>query len=155
MREANPSTTFLSLGQYVVRFDAVEQELLLNASTDASKDPSIPRPSLVIPPTSSLTLDERAMTLATAVSIDFDYFSRHSGGGGLGFPFFIWGGGGGGDELGRGGGGGAAAGGVAGAAEAGEGEFVGEQDPESFPEEEVWGESSGFDDVGGGDGDGW
>ena len=26
-----------------------------------------------------LTLDERAVMLATAVSIDFDYFSRHSG----------------------------------------------------------------------------
>lgn len=30
-----------------------------------------------------LTLDERAVMLATAVSIDFDYFSRHSRGGGL------------------------------------------------------------------------
>ncbi len=59
--------------------------------------------SLVIPPSSNaLTLDERAMTLATAVSIDFDYFSRHSGGGGMGLPFFIWGGGGG-EDLDRGG----------------------------------------------------
>lgn len=119
---------------------------MLNASTDAAKDSSAPRPSLVIPPTSSLTLDERAMTLATAVSIDFDYFSRHSGGGGLGFPFFIWGGGGGGDELGRGAG--------ASGAVVGEEDVVDERDPEAFPEEEVWGEPSGFDDVGG-DGDGW
>jgi len=43
-----------------------------------------------------LTLDERAMALATAVTIDIDYFSRHSGSG-MGFPMFFWGGGGGGD----------------------------------------------------------
>ncbi|KAF8437786.1 Scramblase-domain-containing protein, partial [Terfezia claveryi] len=37
-----------------------------------------------------MTLDERAVMMATAVTIDFDYFSRHSGhGGGFGFfPFF-------------------------------------------------------------------
>ncbi|KAF8468159.1 Scramblase-domain-containing protein [Kalaharituber pfeilii] len=36
-----------------------------------------------------MTLDERAVMLATAVTIDFDYFSRHSGHGGIGFfPFF-------------------------------------------------------------------
>lgn len=41
----------------------------------------------------SLTLDEKAVMLANAVSIDFDYFSRHSGAGG-GFLFF-----GGGDDI--------------------------------------------------------
>jgi hypothetical protein len=46
------------------------------------------------------------MALATAVTIDIDYFSRHSGAGGMGFPFFMWGGGVG-DEYGRGGGAGA------------------------------------------------
>ncbi|KAI5799206.1 scramblase [Peziza echinospora] len=47
--------------------------------------------------TRGMTLDERAVMLATAVTIDFDYFSRHSRhGGGLGFfPFFGMGGGGG------------------------------------------------------------
>ena len=42
-----------------------------------------------------MTLDERAVMLATAVTIDFDYFSRHSRhGGGMGyFPFFGMGGG--------------------------------------------------------------
>ena len=37
-----------------------------------------------------MTLDERAVMLAAAVTIDFDYFSRHSGhGGGFAyFPFF-------------------------------------------------------------------
>ncbi|KAG0674926.1 hypothetical protein C6P40_002549 [Pichia californica] len=43
----------------------------------------------------SLTLDEKAVMLANAVSIDFDYFSRHSGVGGGGFLFF----GGGGDDI--------------------------------------------------------
>ncbi|KAE8145944.1 Scramblase-domain-containing protein [Aspergillus avenaceus] len=37
-----------------------------------------------------MTLDQRAVMLATAVSIDFDYFSRHSGSGGFGFmPMWI------------------------------------------------------------------
>lgn len=36
-----------------------------------------------------MTLDQRAVMLATAVSIDFDYFSRHSGSGGIGF-FPLW-----------------------------------------------------------------
>jgi hypothetical protein len=37
-----------------------------------------------------MTLDQRAVILATAVSIDFDYFSRHSGSGGFGFmPLWI------------------------------------------------------------------
>ncbi|KAI9373751.1 Scramblase-domain-containing protein [Aspergillus egyptiacus] len=39
--------------------------------------------------TTGMTLDQRAVMLATAVSIDFDYFSRHSHGGGMGF-FPIW-----------------------------------------------------------------
>lgn len=39
---------------------------------------------------SAMTLDQRAVMLATAVSIDFDYFSRHSGAGGFGFmPLWI------------------------------------------------------------------
>jgi hypothetical protein len=42
-----------------------------------------------------MTLDQRAVMLATAVSVDFDYFSRHSGGvGGVGmWPLWMpWGG---------------------------------------------------------------
>ncbi len=49
--------------------------------------------------TRALTLDERAVALATAVSIDFDYFSRHSEGmhgGRRMFPWFYMGGMGGG-----------------------------------------------------------
>ncbi|KAL4894607.1 Scramblase-domain-containing protein [Aspergillus ambiguus] len=38
----------------------------------------------------AMTLDQRAVMLATAVSVDFDYFSRHSGAGGVGFmPLWI------------------------------------------------------------------
>ena len=45
----------------------------------------------------AMTLDQRAVVLATAVSIDFDYFSRSGGGGGfipLWFPFPMGGAGG-------------------------------------------------------------
>lgn len=45
---------FTDTGHYVLRMDAVED----NAR--------------------GMTLDERAVTLACAVSIDFDYFSHHS-----------------------------------------------------------------------------
>lgn len=41
-----------------------------------------------------MTLDERAISLAAAISIDFDYFSRHSSSGGGFMPFFWMGGGG-------------------------------------------------------------
>ncbi|KAJ5831909.1 hypothetical protein N7474_000220 [Penicillium riverlandense] len=61
-----------------------------------------------------MTLDQRAVMLATAVSVDFDYFSRHSGAGGVGF-MPLWFPGVGGEAAA---GGGAAAGGAA-AGEAG------------------------------------
>ncbi|KEQ75136.1 Scramblase-domain-containing protein, partial [Aureobasidium namibiae CBS 147.97] len=50
----------------------------------------------------AMTLDQRAVMLATAVSIDFDYFSRHSGalGGGGFFPIWFPGMGGGAAEGG-------------------------------------------------------
>ncbi|KAF1363466.1 Scramblase-domain-containing protein [Lizonia empirigonia] len=42
-----------------------------------------------------MTLDQRAVMLATAVTIDFDYFSRHSGSGGMMWPMWMpWVGGG-------------------------------------------------------------
>ncbi|KAK5938079.1 hypothetical protein PMZ80_009668 [Knufia obscura] len=63
-----------------------------------------------------MTLDQRALMLATAVTVDFDYFSRHSRGGGI-IPLPMMMGGGGAAE-------GGAAGGVAGAA--GEAGAVGE-----------------------------
>eukprot|EP01113_Clastostelium_recurvatum_P037294 TRINITY_DN5432_c0_g2_i2.p1 TRINITY_DN5432_c0_g2~~TRINITY_DN5432_c0_g2_i2.p1 ORF type:complete len:437 (-),score=163.23 TRINITY_DN5432_c0_g2_i2:124-1434(-) len=48
---------FTDASQYVVRMDALQDS------------------------TRPLTLDERAIVLATAITIDFDYFSRHSGSG--------------------------------------------------------------------------
>ena len=61
---------------------------------------------------SGMTLDQRAIMLATAVTVDFDYFSRHSGGSGMFLPLWL----GGGGEAGAAGG---AAGAAGGAAEAG------------------------------------
>ena len=63
---------------------------------------------------SGMTLDQRAIMLATAVTVDFDYFSRQSRGGGLMLPWMMMGGGG---EAAGGAAGGAA--GAGGAAEAG------------------------------------
>ena len=62
----------------------------------------------------AMTLDQRAVMLATAVSIDFDYFSRHSRAHAPGFMPVFWPMGGGAAE------GGAAGAGAAGAAGAGE-----------------------------------
>ncbi|KAI8639275.1 Scramblase-domain-containing protein [Parasitella parasitica] len=62
---------FTDTGEYVLRMDAVDGN------------------------SRGMTLDERAVTLACAVSIDFDYFSRHSthgSGGFMPFPMFGMGG---------------------------------------------------------------
>jgi hypothetical protein len=77
-------------------------------------------------PVSGMTLDQRAVMLATAVSIDFDYFSRHSssGMGGM-WPMWMPWFGGGGEAAGGAAAGGAAAG-EAGAAGAGAIGAVGE-----------------------------
>lgn len=64
-----------------------------------------------------MTLDQRAVMLATAVSIDFDYFSRHSHGTGGWFPIPLWWGGGAAEGAGAAGAAGAA--GEAGAVGAG------------------------------------
>lgn len=74
-----------------------------------------------------MTLDQRAVMLATAVTVDFDYFSRHSNAGGVGWMPFMWGGSGEAAGGAAGAGAGAAgAGEVAGAAGAtGVGEVAG------------------------------
>lgn len=64
----------------------------------------------------AMTLDQRAVMLATAVSIDFDYFSRHSHTGSGGFLPFMWPMGGGAAGAGEAGAAGAGAGAAAGAA---------------------------------------
>ncbi|TPX32591.1 hypothetical protein SmJEL517_g04268 [Synchytrium microbalum] len=43
--------------------------------------------------TRPITLDERAVLLGTAINIDIDYFSRHSGNSGMGIPLPFFGGG--------------------------------------------------------------
>ncbi|KAK6461597.1 phospholipid scramblase 1 [Scheffersomyces coipomensis] len=64
---------FTDTGVYIIRMDP--------ASFAGMGDlyPSVAGP---------LTLDQRAILLGNAVSIDFDYFSRHSNSGGLGFFSF-------------------------------------------------------------------
>ncbi|KLO14175.1 Scramblase [Schizopora paradoxa] len=65
-------------GQYIIRFKPTP--LLHENGAPSSREPSVIR---------DLKLEEKAVTLATAVNIDYDYFSRHSEGGHLGFlPFF-------------------------------------------------------------------
>ncbi|KAH7909250.1 Scramblase-domain-containing protein [Hygrophoropsis aurantiaca] len=69
---------FTDTGQYFVSFRVPPTE----ASESTTPTTTIVR---------DLTLNERALVLAMAVNIDFDYFSRHSQGGhGLGIPMW-WG----------------------------------------------------------------
>lgn len=99
---------FTDTGVYALRMDAAaldqEPSHLVSQTGQADLGPG-------------MTLDQRAVMLATAVSIDFDYFSRHSGSGGMMWPMWMpWFGGAG--EAGGAAAGGAAAG-EAGAAGAG------------------------------------
>ena len=92
---------FTDTGQYVLRFDSVGQDELLAPRIQQAVEPGQaidPNQGREIVPSEqsvrAMTLDERAVALATAVSVDFDYFSRHSssGSGGM-FPFMMMGGG--------------------------------------------------------------
>ncbi|KAF1954098.1 Scramblase-domain-containing protein [Byssothecium circinans] len=93
---------FTDTGVYALRMDAAG--LAVGSQTTNQPD--------VIPEHTGMTLDQRAVMLATAVSVDFDYFSRHSGSGGLlpMWPMWMPWGGGAGEAAG-----GAAAGEAAGA----------------------------------------
>ena len=88
---------FTDTGVYALRMDAVglaqEPGHMISRSGRSSKAAD-----------AGMTLDQRAVMLATAVSVDFDYFSRHSGhGGGGGFmPLWFPGMGGGAAEAGAG-----------------------------------------------------
>ncbi|KAL8829427.1 MAG: hypothetical protein Q9191_002018 [Dirinaria sp. TL-2023a] len=109
-------------GVYMLRMDsaglAEEPKHLISQTGQAGKSARNDSPRA-----SGLTLDQRAVMLATAVSVDFDYFSRMSrSGGGMMPMWFPWWGGG--AEAG-GAGAGAEAGGAAGAGEAGVGEAAG------------------------------
>ncbi|KAK4987220.1 hypothetical protein LTR28_001887, partial [Elasticomyces elasticus] len=102
---------FTDTGVYALRMDSAAL-----AAATATQD--LPEEERV-----AMTLDQRAVMLATAVSIDFDYFSRHSGAGHGGFMplWFPWWGGG----AAEGGAAEAGAAGAAGAGEAGAAEGVG------------------------------
>lgn len=100
---------FTDTGVYALRMDSAAQSSALE-NADGQEVGRYEKEA------TGMTLDQRAVMLASAVSIDFDYFSRHSSSsGGMGFmPLWFPGMGGGAAE------GGAAAGGAAGAGAAGE-----------------------------------
>lgn len=100
---------FTDTGVYALRMDSA-------ARSSALESPDGQEVGRYEKEATGMTLDQRAVMLASAVSIDFDYFSRHSSSsGGMGFmPLWFPGMGGGAAE------GGAAAGGAAGAGAAGE-----------------------------------
>ncbi|OAP64680.1 hypothetical protein AYL99_00652 [Fonsecaea erecta] len=98
---------FTDTGSYVLRMDAAGMEDPADKQGDRGYAEALGGRE----GNYGMTLDQRAVMLATAVTIDYDYFSRHSGGHGF-FP--IWLGGGGGEAAG-----GAAGAGAAGAGEAG------------------------------------
>ena len=103
---------FTDTGVYVLRMDSAAQSTALE-STDGKELERYERDA------TAMTLDQRAVMLATAVSIDFDYFSRHSHAGGHGFMPIFWPMGGGAAEGGAAGGAAGAGAGAAGAGEAG------------------------------------
>lgn len=111
---------FTDTGVYALRMDAAglskEPSHLVSQTGQQGKPTTEDYPGM--------TLDQRAVMLATAVSIDFDYFSRHSGSGGM-FPMWMpmWFGGG---EAAGGAAAGGAAAGEAGATGAGAIGAVGE-----------------------------
>ncbi|KAL8772786.1 MAG: hypothetical protein Q9209_002131 [Squamulea sp. 1 TL-2023] len=81
---------FTDTGVYALRMDAAERIQDQSSSTGQTNLATLHKGD------GGMTLDQRAVMLATAVTIDFDYFSRHSGaGGGTGWIplWFPWGGG--------------------------------------------------------------
>jgi hypothetical protein len=69
---------FTDTGQYTVSFSPLPP----SAEDNTPREPIVMR---------ELSLQERALVLAMAVNVDFDYFSRHSEGGpGLGIWHFGW-----------------------------------------------------------------
>ncbi|EME43261.1 hypothetical protein DOTSEDRAFT_72609 [Dothistroma septosporum NZE10] len=97
---------FTDTGVYALRMDSAAQ-------TTALQDASGQELARYERKAAAMTLDQRAVMLATAVSIDFDYFSRHSSVGGGGFMPIFWPMGGGAAEGGAAGAGAGAAGGAA------------------------------------------
>ncbi|KAF2140124.1 uncharacterized protein K452DRAFT_335194 [Aplosporella prunicola CBS 121167] len=122
---------FTDTGVYALRMDASAVEHLQQQEPPQQQQQQQQQQQTALATAPAMTLDERALMLATAVTIDFDYFSRHSSavGGGMGLPIPIWipgMGGGAAAEGGAVGAGGAVVGaGEIGAAEAGAGALGG------------------------------
>ncbi|KIW13495.1 hypothetical protein PV08_08683 [Exophiala spinifera] len=112
---------FTDTGSYVIRMDAAGSET--DTQQDDVGDQSGNEPQAYSEALGSkngmagMSLDERACVLATAVTLDYDYFSRHSSFGGSGGFLPLW--------MGGGEAAGGAAGGAAGAGEAAGGAVVG------------------------------
>ncbi|KAI7315452.1 Scramblase-domain-containing protein [Hortaea werneckii] len=101
---------FTDTGVYALRMDSAQEHSVVQSQDEKQLGSHEAR---------AMSLDQRATILATAVSIDFDYFSRHSGVGSGGFMPIFWPMGGGAAE------GGAAGGAVGGAAGEGAGAIEG------------------------------
>ncbi|KAF8123970.1 Scramblase-domain-containing protein [Boletus edulis] len=69
---------FTDTGQYTVSFRAPDEQVY---SSSQSSERMFHKAGVV----RNLAFNERALILATAINIDYDYFSRHSEGGGFGF----------------------------------------------------------------------
>ena len=89
---------FTDMGVYALRMDAAYAEAeqrLAEQMQAANKGPSEQeerKVELMPKEGPGMTLDERAVMLATAVSVDFDYFSNRGGGGfGRMWPFYMGG----------------------------------------------------------------
>lgn len=142
---------FTDTGVYALRMDAASvaaepQHLISNSH----KQHSYRVPAAVETPESTelegvgkpaagrgMTLDERAVMLAAAVSIDFDYFSRHSSAMGHGgfMPIGVFGGGGGEHNPSSGAAGGVAGGVMGGAAGGAMDGYHGDQQQEQAPDQ--------------------
>ncbi|KXT14470.1 hypothetical protein AC579_4796 [Pseudocercospora musae] len=99
---------FTDTGVYVLRMDSAAQSSALETAV-GEEVARYEREA------TAMSLDQRAVMLATAVSIDFDYFSRHSHAGSGGFMPIFWPMGGGAAGAGEAGAGAAGAGAGAGA----------------------------------------
>lgn len=169
---------FTDTGVYALRMDsaALAEEQARRGGVPSESQGSA---SLYDDKAAGMTLDQRAVMLATAVTVDFDYFSRHSSAGGMGFMPMWFPGGGGGEPAGEGGavegaegrGVGGAAGGVGEGAATGAGTMAGYEamqrgaqgdaaqppPPEypAAPQEEVWGQDNDLWNQGGSGTDPW
>lgn len=112
---------FTDTGSYILRMDAAGPETDTEQADMALRSGNALQPHAGTLGSNSaeagMTLDQRAVMLATAVTIDYDYFSRHSSLGGSGSFFPLW--------MGGGEAAGGAVGGAAGAGEAASGAVVG------------------------------